>query len=278
LHQRGFRKLEAFVIALLLVITVCFAIELFLAQPDMAAVARGLVPSTHIVTNPAMLYIAIGILGATVMPHNLYLHSSVVQTRRFDRSVEGKKEAVRFATIDVTVALTFAFFINAAILILAASAFHAQGRTDVADIQQAYHLLSPMLGAGAASVLFATALLASGQNSTITATLAGQIVMEGFVDLKMPPWLRRMSTRLVAIVPAVVVAIIYGDAGTTKLLILSQVILSLQLPFAVVPLVQFTSSKGLMGPFANGPWIKIAAWTVSAVIIGLNLKMLLTFL
>jgi manganese transport protein len=278
LHQRGFRKLEAFVIALLLVITVCFAIELFMAQPDMTAVARGLVPSAQVVTNPAMLYLAIGILGATVMPHNLYLHSSVVQTRRFDRSFAGKKEAVRFATIDVTVALTFAFFINAAILILAASAFHAQGRTDVTDIQQAYHLLSPMLGAGAASVLFATALLASGQNSTITATLAGQIVMEGFVDLKMPPWLRRMSTRLLAIVPAVVVAIIYGDEGTTKLLILSQVILSLQLPFAVVPLVQFTSSKGLMGPFANGPWIKIAAWTVSALIIGLNLKMLLTFL
>jgi manganese transport protein len=278
LHKRGFRKLEAFVITLLLVITVCFVIELAMARPDIAAVARGLVPTTQIVTNPAMLYLAIGILGATVMPHNLYLHSSVVQTRRFDRSVAGKREAVRFATIDVTVALTFAFFINAAILILAAAAFHTQGRTDVADIEQAYHLLSPMLGAGAASVLFATALLASGQNSTITATLAGQIVMEGFVELKMPAWLRRLSTRLLAIVPAVVVAILYGAEGTTRLLILSQVILSLQLPFAVVPLVQFTNSRTLMGPFANGPWIKIAAWTISAVIIGLNITMLLTLL
>jgi manganese transport protein len=278
LQQRGFRKLEAFVIALLLVITGCFAFELFLAQPDMAAVARGLVPTTQIVTNPAMLYLAIGILGATVMPHNLYLHSSVVQTRRFDRSPAGKKEAVRFATIDSTLALTFAFFINAAILILAAAAFHANGRTDIADIDQAYHLLSPMLGAGAASVLFATALLASGQNSTITATLAGQIVMEGFVELRMKPWLRRLVTRLLAIVPAVIVAILYGAEGTTKLLILSQVILSLQLPFAVVPLVQFTGSKALMGEFANGVWMKVVAWGVSALIIGLNLKLLLTFL
>jgi manganese transport protein len=278
LQRYGFRKLEAFVIALLLVITGCFAVELFLARPDMASVARGLVPTTEIVTNPAMLYLAIGILGATVMPHNLYLHSSVVQTRRFDRSIAGKKEAVRFATIDSTLALTFAFFINAAILILAASAFHANGRTDIVDIDQAYHLLSPMLGAGAASVLFATALLASGQNSTITATLAGQIVMEGFVELKMAPWLRRITTRLVAIVPAVVVSILYGSEGTTKLLIFSQVILSLQLPFAVVPLVQFTSSKVLMGQFANSPWIKVLAWSVSALIIGLNLKLLLSFL
>jgi len=278
LQQRGFRKLEAFVIALLLVITGCFAFELFMARPDMAAVARGLVPTAQIVTNPAMLYLAIGILGATVMPHNLYLHSSVVQTRRFDRSPAGKKEAVRFATIDSTLALTFAFFINAAILILAAAAFHANGRTDVAEIDQAYHLLSPTLGAGAASVLFATALLASGQNSTITATLAGQIVMEGFVELRVAPWLRRLSTRLLAIVPAVVVAIIYGSEGTTRLLILSQVILSLQLPFAVVPLVQFTSSKAMMGEFANSAWIKVVAWAVSALIIGLNLKLLLTFL
>ena len=278
LHQRGFRKLEAFVIALLLVITGCFAFELLMSRPDMAAVAKGLVPTAQIVTNPAMLYVAIGILGATVMPHNLYLHSSVVQTRRFDRTIAGMREAVRFATIDSTLALTLAFFINAAILILAASAFHAHGRTDVADIADAYHLLSPMLGAGAASMLFAAALLASGQNSTITATLAGQIVMEGFVDFRMPAWLRRLTTRLLAIGPAVVVAILYGAEGTTKLLILSQVILSLQLPFAVVPLVQFTSSKRLMGSFANSGRIKAVAWGVSALIIGLNLKLLLSFL
>jgi len=276
LHQRGFRKLEAFVIALLIVITGCFVVELILSRPDMAAVARGFVPTAQVITNPAMLYIAIGILGATVMPHNLYLHSSLVQTRRFKRDEAGKREAVRFATIDSTIALFIAFFINAAILILAASAFHANGRTDVADIQDAYHLLSPMLGAGAASMLFATALLASGQNSTVTATLAGQIVMEGFVDIRLPPALRRMLTRMLAIFPAVVVAILYGADGTTKLLILSQVILSLQLPFAVVPLVQFTNSKAMMGPFANKGWVKPMAWAVSALIIVLNITLLIS--
>ncbi len=277
LHQRGFRKLEAFIVALLIVITGCFAIELLLSRPDMAAVARGLIPTAQVVTNPAMLYVAIGILGATVMPHNLYLHSSIVQTRRFERTDAGKAEAVKFATIDSTVALAIAFFINAAILILAASAFHARGRTDVAEIADAYHLLSPMLGAGAASVLFATALLASGQNSTVTATLAGQIVMEGFVDLRIPAWARRLSTRLLAIVPAVVVALLYGSSGTTKLLILSQVVLSLQLPFAVVPLVRFTGDRAMMGRFANGRWIAIAAWGVCALIIGLNLTLLSSF-
>ena len=274
LHQAGFRKLEALIVALLIVITGCFAVELMLSQPDMAEVARGFVPTAQIVGNPAMLYIAIGILGATVMPHNLYLHSSIVQTRRFARTFKGRREAVRFATLDSTIALALAFFINAAILILAAATFHARGRTDVAAIEDAFHLLTPMLGAGAASVLFATALLASGQNSTITATLAGQIVMEGFVDLRMPAWARRLTTRLLAIVPAVIVTIAYGSAGTTKLLILSQVILSLQLPFAVVPLVQFTSSRALMGPFANGPWLKGAAWTVTAIIIVLNITLL----
>lgn len=244
----------------------------------MAAVAKGLIPSAEVAFNPAMLYIAIGILGATVMPHNLYLHSSLVQTRRFERTPHGLKEAVKFATIDSSVALFFAFFINAAILILAASAFHAHGRTDVADIHQAYDLLTPILGAAGASVLFATALLASGQNSTITATLAGQIVMEGFVDLKIKPWIRRLSTRLLAIIPAVIVAGIYGASGTTKLLILSQVVLSLQLPFAVVPLVKFTSDRKLMGDFANGKWLKAAAWGVSAIIIILNLKLLVTFI
>jgi manganese transport protein len=278
LHQRGFRQLEAFVVALLIVIAGCFAVELILSRPDMAAVAKGFIPTSDIAFNPAMLYIAIGILGATVMPHNLYLHSSLVQTRRFERTRSGLKEAIRFATIDSTVALFFAFFINAAILILAASAFHATGRTDVADIHQAYDLLTPVLGAAGASALFAIALLASGQNSTVTATLAGQIVMEGFVDIKIKPWIRRLSTRLMAIIPAVIVALLYGSSGTTKLLILSQVILSLQLPFAVVPLVRFTSDEALMGGFANAGWIKFTAWAVSAIIIGLNLKLLFTFL
>lgn len=278
LHQRGFRKLEAFVVALLVVIAACFAIELFLSQPDMLAVSRGFIPSTQIATNPAMLFIAIGILGATVMPHNLYLHSSIVQTRRFDQTRTGMREAIRFATLDSTIALFFAFFINASILILAAAAFHANGRTDIADIHQAYDLLSPTLGAAGASVLFATALLASGQNSTITATLAGQIVMEGFVALRLPAWVRRLATRLLAIVPAVVVALLYGDAGTTKLLIFSQVILSLQLPFAVVPLVKFTSDRKMMGDFANPIGLKVAAWIVAAVIVGLNLKLLSAFI
>lgn len=278
LHQRGFRQLEAFVVALLIVITGCFAVELLLSQPDMGAVAKGFIPTTQIATNPAMLYIAIGILGATVMPHNLYLHSSLVQTRRFERTRGGIREAIKFATIDSTVALGFAFFINAAILILAASAFHAHGRTDVADIHQAYDLLTPILGAAGASALFATALLASGQNSTVTATLAGQIVMEGFVDFKIAPWLRRLATRLMAIVPAVIVAILYGSNGTMKLLILSQVILSLQLPFAVVPLVKFTSDRGLMGNFVNSTALKVAAWSVSTIIIILNLKLLFEFI
>ena len=277
LQQRGFRRLEAFIIALLIIIAICFAVLLALAQPSLAAIAGGLVPNPEIVTNPAMLYIAIGIIGATVMPHNLYLHSSIVQTRNFLPTTQGKREAVRFATIDSTIALTFALFINGAILILAASAFHAHGRSDVVEIGQAYTLLSPMLGAGIASILFAVALLASGQNSTITATLAGQIVMEGFLNLRIPAWQRRMLTRLLAIVPAAFVASVYGVQGTTKLLILSQVVLSLQLPFAVVPLVKFTSDRKLMGGFVNPAWLKCLAWAVSVVIIGLNLKLLYGF-
>ena len=221
-----------------------------------------------------MLYIAIGILGATVMPHNLYLHSSIVQTRRIDQSRAGKREAVKFATLDSTIALSLALFINASILILAASTFHVAGRTDVAEIQHAYELLTPMLGVGIASTLFAIALLASGQNSTITATLAGQIVMEGFLNIRLPAWQRRLITRLLAIVPAVIVASIYGVSGTAKLLVLSQVILSLQLPFAVVPLVKFTSDRTMMGSFVNPTWLKAAAWIVSATIIGLNIKLL----
>jgi manganese transport protein len=277
LQQRGFRKLEAFVIALLVIIAGCFAVELALSQPSIAAVARGFIPTTEVVTNPAMLYIAIGIIGATVMPHNLYLHSSIVQTRRYDRDERGKREAIRFATLDSTIALGLALLINASILILAASTFYQAGRTDVAEIHEAYALLAPMLGVGAASTLFAIALLASGQNSTITATLAGQIVMEGFLNIRLPAWLRRLVTRLIAIVPAVTVAALYGESGTAKLLVLSQVILSLQLPFAVVPLVQFTSNAGLMGSFANPRWLKVAAWVISAVIIGLNLKLLVNF-
>jgi manganese transport protein len=270
LQQHGFRKLEAFVVALLIVIAGCFAVELLLARPSLAGIAAGFSPGAGILTDHAQLYLAIGIVGATVMPHNLYLHSSVVQTRRFTTDADGTREAVRIAAIDSTVALTLAMFINAAILILAAASFHAAGRTGVTEIQDAYTLLSPMLGVGAASLLFGIALLASGQNSTITGTLAGQIVMEGFLDLKIPSWLRRLVTRLLAIVPAVVVAGLYGDAGVGKLLVLSQVVLSLQLPFAVVPLVKFTSDYGLMGPFANSGLLKIAAWFVTVLIVGLN--------
>lgn len=277
LQQRGFRQLEAFIIALLIVIAGCFAVELLLSQPDIAAIGAGLVPRAQVVTNPAMLYIAIGIIGATVMPHNLYLHSSIVQTRSFDRSEAGKREAVTFATIDSTIALMLAMFVNGAILILAASTFHVAGMTGVAEIQDAHRLLAPVLGAGIASTLFAVALLASGQNSTITATLAGQIVMEGFVNLRVPAWARRLVTRMLAIVPAVIVAALYGSEGTTRLLVLSQVVLSLQLPFAVVPLVKFTSDRRLMGRFVNPRWLKLVAWTISAVIISLNLKLLLDF-
>ncbi|CAM8668957.1 Nramp family divalent metal transporter [Sphingobium sp.] len=277
LQQRGFRQIEAFIVALLIVIAGCFAVELFLSKPDLAAIGMGLVPSASVVTNPAMLYIAIGIIGATVMPHNLYLHSSIVQTRSFERSERGKREAVLFATVDSTIALMLAMFVNGAILILAASSFHVAGMTGVAEIQDAHRLLAPMLGAGIASTLFAVALLASGQNSTITATLAGQIVMEGFVNLRVPAWLRRVVTRMLAIVPAVIVAALYGSEGTTRLLVLSQVILSLQLPFAVVPLVKFTSDRALMGSFVNPHWLKFAAWAISAIIITLNLKLLLEF-
>lgn len=277
LQQRGFRQLEAFIIALLIVIAGCFAVELLLSRPDIAAIGAGLVPSASVVTNPAMLYIAIGIIGATVMPHNLYLHSAIVQTRSFDRSEAGKREAVTFATIDSTIALMLAMFVNGAILVLAASTFHVAGMTGVGEIQDAHRLLAPILGAGIASTLFALALLASGQNSTITATLAGQIVMEGFVNLRVPAWARRLVTRLIAIVPAMIVAIFYGAEGTTRLLVLSQVVLSLQLPFAVVPLVRFTSDRKLMGDFVNPSWLKLMAWVISAIIISLNIKLLFDF-
>jgi manganese transport protein len=270
LQHRGFRYIESLVAGLIFIIGGCFAYELIAAQPAAAAVLGGLLPSPQIVTNPAALYIAIGILGATVMPHNLYLHSSIVQTRDFRRDDEGKAGAIKFATIDSTVALLFAFFINAAILIMSAAAFHGTDHAGVADIGDAYILLTPVLGASLASTLFAVALLASGQNSTLTGTLAGQIVMEGFLNIRIRPWLRRLLTRLIAIIPAVIVTALYGERGTGQLLILSQVILSLQLSFAVVPLVMFTSDKLKMGRFANPGWLKIVAWAVTAAIVSLN--------
>lgn len=274
LQNKGFRLLEALVIALIAVVGGCFVFELFISKPDLGEVARGFIPTSEIITNPEMLYIAIGILGATVMPHNLYLHSSIVQTRKYAENTEGKREAVRFAFLDSTIALTFALFINAAILIVAAATFHTSGNTEVAEIQDAYKLLSPLLGVGGASAVFALALLASGQNSTLTGTLAGQIVMEGFLDLRIRPWLRRLITRAIAIVPAAIVAILYGESGTAKLLVFSQVILSLQLSFAVFPLVQFTSDKVKMGAFANSTPLKVAAYTVATVIATLNVWLL----
>jgi manganese transport protein len=261
--------LEALVITLIATIGLCFLFEIILARPEFAAVGRGFLPTREIVVNRDMLYIAIGILGATVMPHNLYLHSSIVQTRRYEETADGKREAVRFAFIDSTLALSFAFFINAAILIIAAASFHTSGHAEVAEIQDAYKLLTPLLGAGA-SAAFAIALLASGQNSTLTGTLAGQIVMEGFLNIRIRPWLRRLITRLIAIVPAVFVAIFYGESGTAKLLILSQVILSLQLSFAVFPLVMFTADRAKMGRFANSMFINVLAWTTAIVIAALN--------
>src|SRR5262245_18673491 len=270
LQHRGFRLLECIVAGLIVMIGGCFLYELIAARPDLPGVLRGLIPAPQVVTNPEMLYIAIGILGATVMPHNLYLHSSIVQTRAYERNDEGRAMAVRYGTIDSTVSLLFAFFINAAILILAAAAFHGTEHESVADISDAYNLLTPVLGVSMASTLFAVALLASGQNSTLTGTLAGQIVMEGFLNLRLRPWVRRLLTRLVAIVPAAVVAAAYGEKGVGQLLILSQVILSLQLSFAVVPLVLFTGQRSKMGRFANGAVLAATAWVVTAVIIALN--------
>ena len=274
LQHKGFRLLEALVIALVATIGVCFLFELTIARPDVGAVMRGFVPHAEIVRNPQMLYIAIGILGATVMPHNLYLHSSIVQTRRYAESTEGKREAVRFAFIDSTVALTFALFINAAILIVAAASFFRAGLHEVAEIQEAYKLLTPLLGVTGASAVFALALLASGQNSTLTGTLAGQIVMEGFLNIRIRPWLRRLITRAIAIVPAAIVAVLYGESGTAKLLVLSQVILSMQLPFAIFPLVRFTSERAKMGAFVNPWWLKGLAYGVAVFIAGLNVWLL----
>lgn len=274
LQNKGFRYLEAFVGGLIFIIFCCFAYELMMSKPEFAAVVGGLLPKTEIIVNGDMLYIAIGILGATVMPHNLYLHSSIVQTRNFERNDEGKKQAIKYATIDSTVSLLLAFFINAAILILAASAFHYNGHKEVADINDAYKLLEPVLGVKLASTFFAVALLASGQNSTLTGTLAGQIVMEGFLDIRLKPWMRRLITRLIAVVPALVVSVLYGEKGTGTLLILSQVILSVQLSFAVVPLLQFTGNKTKMAQFVNSSWLNITAWIIAVIIIVLNGVML----
>ncbi|MCI1188202.1 Nramp family divalent metal transporter [Hymenobacter sp. DH14] len=273
-QNKGFRIIESLVAGLIVLIFGCFLYEIIASHPDWLALSKGLVPQPEIVTNPLMLYVAIGILGATVMPHNLYLHSSIVQTRAFPQDEPGKRSAIKFATIDSTLALFLAFFVNAAILVTAAAAFHGKGHENVADIADAHKLLTPVLGAGAASVLFAVALLASGQNSTLTGTLAGQIVMEGFLDIKLKPWVRRLITRLIAVVPALVVAIIYGEKGTGQLLVLSQVILSLQLSFAVVPLVLFTGSRAKMGVFVNRPAVQVLAWVVSGIIIVLNLFLL----
>ena len=274
LQHKGFRYVEALVVALIVAIAASFAIEIWWAAPNPADVATGFIPRTEILTNPEMLYIAIGILGATVMPHNLYLHSSIVQTRRYLDTLASKTEAIRFATIDSSVALMSALFINAAILIVAAAVFHGTEYESVADISDAYKLLSPLLGTTAAGVLFAVALLCSGQNATLTGTLAGQIVMEGFVNIRLRPWLRRLITRLVAIVPAVIVVILYGERGTGALLVLSQVILSLQLPFAVFPLVSFTSDRKKMGDLVAPRWIQVLAWIVAVIIAALNAYLL----
>ena len=278
LQGRGFRVLETLVITLIATIAACFAYEIFFARPLWLEAARGFMPTMEILRNREMLYLAIGILGATVMPHNLYLHSSIVQTRAFSQTDGGKREAIRFATLDSTLALGFSLFINAAILVLGAAAFHQRGMTGVADISQAYQLLTPVLGVSLASVLFAAALLCSGQNSTLTGTLAGQIVMEGFLHWRMKPWLRRLITRSLAIIPAAIVIGVMGEGHVTALLILSQVVLSFQLPFAVVPLIQFTGDRAKMGEFVNSRLTAVLGWAMAAAIIVLNAALLwLTF-
>ncbi len=274
LQHHKFRYVEALVVLLIAGIAAAFAIELFYSKPDLAAVARGFLPTPDLFRNREMLYIGVGILGATVMPHNLYLHSSIVQTRKYGDSNESRGEAVSFAILDSTVALTSALFINVAILVVAAATFHGTGYENIADISDAYKMLTPLLGTTLASTMFAVALLFSGQNATLTGTLAGQIVMEGFLNLRMRPWLRRLITRAVAIIPALVTVVLYGERATGSLLILSQVVLSLQLPFAVIPLVMFVSDRKRMGRLAIGPLMKLAAWPCAAVILVLNVWLL----
>lgn len=275
-QYKGFRLIESIVAALIIVILFCFTLEILASKPELFPMLKGLIPHREVITNPSMLFISIGILGATVMPHNLYLHSSIVQTRNYPRTTEGKKKAIRFASLDSTISLLFAFFINAAILIMSAATFHKTGHAEVADITDAHHLLSPLLGTTLASTLFAVALLASGQNSTLTGTLAGQIVMEGFLRIRIKPWLRRLITRLIAIVPAFFITLIHGENGMAELLVLSQVILSMQLGFAIVPLVQFTNSQAKMGEFRNGKWLRVLAVLIAGIIISLNAYLLMT--
>lgn len=275
LQHQGFRILEAIVVVLIGTIGTCYLLEIILVKPDLAAIGRGFLPTSELFTNREMLYIAVGMLGATVMPHNLYLHSSVVLTRAIERTRQGLRTAIRYNFLDSAIALNFAFFINAAILVMAAATFHRHGMTQVAEIQDAYHTLSPLLGIPFASVLFALALLCSGQNSTLTGTLAGQIVMEGFLNIQLTPWLRRLITRLITIIPAIIAVAFYGTSGTAKLLIFSQVVLSLQLSFAVFPLVQFTSDRTKMGEFANPRWVKVLAWLVAGIIALLNAYLLI---
>lgn len=274
---RGQRPLEAFVVALLTLIFACFAVQLLLSRPELGEVLQGFLPSPRVLSDPAALYLAIGIVGATVMPHNLYLHSSLVQSRAYPRSLAGKRKALRWAVADSSLALTLALLVNAAILIVAASVFHRNGHTEVVDIEQAHALLSPLLGLELASLLFAVALLASGLNSTVTTTLAGQIVMEGFLRLRLAPWARRLLTRGVAVLPVLLVTLLYGEDGTARLLIFSQVILSMQLPLAVIPLLQFVSDRRLMGPLAIGAGTRWLAWAVALAIVGLNLQLLADF-
>jgi len=274
MQNMGFRWIEVFIVTLLGIISVCFAIQIAMADPDWGAVIRGFAPTTDVVTNPDMLYLAIGIIGATVMPHNLYLHSGVVQTRRFGEGVEDKREAIKLATLDSTIALMFALLINASILILAAATFNKVGRTDVAELDQAHAFLAPLLGSAIAPTLFGIALLCCGMNSTVTATLSGQIVMEGFIDIRLPPWARRLTTRAIAIVPAAIVTIWFGEAGTAKLLILSQVVLGLALPFSIVPLVMFTADRRKMGELVASRWVTVLAALTGAVLVALNIKLL----
>ena len=273
-QNKGFKVIESIVLSLLIVIVCCFAYELFISQPSIAGILGGLVPQTSVVMNPSQLYVAIGILGATVMPHNLYLHSSIVQTRAIKDTDEDKAKAIKYATWDSTISLGLAFFINAGILILAAAAFHGNNLQHVADIRDAYQLLDPVLGSQLASILFAVALLASGQNATLTGTLAGQIVMEGFLDLRIAPWLRRLITRLIAIIPAFFITWIYGESKIGELLVFSQVVLSMQLSFAVIPLVLFTGDKQKMGKFANSSLLQGTVWVITAIILGLNMYLL----
>lgn len=275
LQRIGFRWIEAFIISLLIVIFGCFAVQMLLAQPDIPAIANGFIPKTEIITNPAMLYIALGIIGATVMPHNLYLHSSIVQTRAIDSNHLAKKSAIHFATMDSTLALAIALMINTSILILAAATFHVSGYSDIADLTDAHKMITPILGTALAGTLFAVALLCCGLSSTVTATLAGQIIMEGFLNLRLPPWARRMITRGLALIPALSVTVLYGQEGVGKLLILSQVILSLQLPFAVVPLVMFTANRKKMGDFTAPLWLTITTAMIAILLITLNIKMII---